>query len=128
MAHPGGRPPKYSTVEELDAAIDSYFSSLTPINYTLTGLCIALGITKETFYQYEKDDKFSDSIKVARLKIEYAYEMKLTNGSFPTSGCIFALKNFGWKDKYETDLTSGGDKINFANAPLEVRIVAPEGK
>lgn len=110
-----GRPPKYTSADELNAKIDEYFNSLTPVNYTLTGLCIHLDITKETFYQYEKNEQFSDSIKRARLKIEYSYEMKLTNQQFPTSGCIFALKNFGWKDTQEvnTNMNITGIKVQY---------------
>ena len=35
--------------------------------------------------------------------------------SHDPAGAIFNLKNnFGWKDKTETDITSGGEKLNVA--------------
>ena len=52
---------------------------------------------KETCTNTKKE--FSYTIKRARLLIEILYEEQLQKGS-PT-GAIFALKNFGWKDRQE---------------------------
>ena len=43
--------------------------------------------------------------------IENSYELDLKKHG--RTGTIFALKNFDWKDKQETDLTSGGKPINW---------------
>lgn len=117
MAHPGGRPPKYKTAEELQAKIDKYFAGgmkkrtilIGPANNrqkieinvpTITGLVLYCGFCdRASFYDLEKQDKFSHTIKNARTRIEREYEEILaTTGN---SGAIFALKNFGWSDKQE---------------------------
>ena len=93
--------------------------------YTITGLALALGTTRETLIDYEngnRDNKpddenfdedvelFSDTIKKAKLRCEQFNEAQLFSTS--PAGTIFNLKNnYGWKDKTETDLTSGGKKI-----------------
>jgi hypothetical protein len=107
---PAGRPPKFETVEDLDIMISDYFASLKYISEgeekqrpaTITGLALHLGFCdKCSLYDYEKKDEFSHSIKKARLMVENSYEMRLMGRS--ATGCIFALKNFGWKDKTEVD-------------------------
>ena len=110
-----GRPPKYKDVESLQSAIDNYFNNLpekdkilgsgikvsVPVP-TISGLCYELGYeSRKSFYDLEKVDKFSYTIKRARLFIEKEYEEQLQVGN--TTGAIFALKNMGWKDKTEID-------------------------
>ncbi len=104
MAHPGGRPPIFEEPEQLQTEIDLYFSTLDGAPVTITGLCLFLGFdSRQSFYDYEKNDKFSYIIKKARMKVENAYEKNLSGGQ-PT-GSIFALKNMGWKDKTETEFS-----------------------
>lgn len=129
--HPGGRPPKYKTVPELEKLIFAYFESCwkqkvdmfgNPIflkdkkgkktddpvmvqfkPYTVTGLAIAIGTTRETLMDYQKKDKFSDTIKRAKEMCHSYAEESLYIGKNPT-GAIFNLKNnWGWKDKTETE-------------------------
>ncbi len=99
-----GRPPKYKTSEELEAAIFEYWEKLDKDKPTVTGLALFLGFeSRQSFYKYEQDGEFSYTIKKARLRIESIYEQNLHSGN-PT-GSIFALKNFGWSDKTEIDHT-----------------------
>lgn len=127
----GGRPPKYKKPKDLQNKIIEYFDWIEGENHeesvsdaegnihnvvvwdrhpeppTITGLALFLGFSsKDTLYNYAKDEVFSDSIKRALLVVEKEYEMRLGDKS-PT-GAIFALKNFGWKDKQEHDHTTGG--------------------
>lgn len=97
----GGRPKKFGSVEELEALIDQYFSDCEAIDkpFTVTGLALALDTTRETLMDYQKDPVFSDAIKRAKTRVENYAEERLFTSS-PT-GPIFALKNFGWKDKPE---------------------------
>ena len=109
----GGRPPLFSTSEDLQNAVDGYFEYVKgevdgeeiiryPENITITGLAVFLGFeSRQSIYDYEKDGKFSYIIKKARLKVEQSYENRLHSNT-PT-GAIFALKNMGWKDKTETE-------------------------
>ena len=107
----GGRPPKWNTPEELQADIDKYFEdckeSKEPL--TITGLALALDTTRETLMDYQNNDVFSYTVKKAKLRIENAYEKRLiANGR---AGDIFALKNFGWKDKQEIEADVGVREI-----------------
>ncbi len=104
LGNEGGRPPKFESVEDLQDSIDSYFSGCIcdrkPL--TITGLAYHLGFeSRQSFYDYEKNEVFSYSIKRARLRIEMAYEVNLHGNT--NAGSIFALKNFGWSDKQEID-------------------------
>jgi len=114
-----GRPPLFNSPDELQNAIDMYFSEgikkktviigkapnqtevIIPIP-TITGLCNYLGFdSRQSFYDYEDRTEFSYTIKRARLFIEQEYEEMLAIGN--TTGAIFALKNFGWVDRQQVD-------------------------
>lgn len=116
---PAGRPPKYKTAKDLQKKIDEYFESgikmrtviIGPANArkkvtlkvpTITGLVLFLGFCdRVSFYDLEKQEKFSYTIKRARTQIENEYEEQIAvNGN---AGAIFALKNFGWTDKQEIE-------------------------
>lgn len=116
--NPVGRPPKYKTPEELQEKIDLYFhkcpdfvtktdtdGSLVQIPIiTISGLVLFLGFCdRASFYDLEKKKEFTHTIKRARTFIELEYEKILRHGN--CTGAIFALKNFGWKDKTEVDQT-----------------------
>lgn len=110
-----GRPPIFESPEAMQKMILGYLESCNPIEekdgeetitfkspITITGLCLYLGFeSRQSFYDYEKNEDFSYIIKRARLVIENAYEEGLFYKS-PT-GPIFALKNMGWHDKTETE-------------------------
>ncbi|HJQ07983.1 MAG TPA: terminase small subunit [Candidatus Saccharimonadales bacterium] len=82
------------------------------IPYTITGLALSLGTTRETLLEYEgevegreKSKEYADTIKAAKLKCQNYTELSLY-GTAPT-GPIFSLKNnYGWKDKTEVDSTN----------------------
>ncbi len=98
-----GRPKKYTEVEIMQQKIDKYFFECKQNNepYTITGLCIALDVCRDTLNEYMKNGDFSDTIKKAKLKVENYLEKHLICYS-STTGIIFNLKNnFGWKDKQE---------------------------
>lgn len=120
-----GRPRIYESVEELDKAIEDYFmpesvidasSKLGPDKLpgkrepiqkpTVTGLALALGFAdKTTLYEYRDRTEFSYSIKRALTMIEQYHELGLDGNS--VAGRIFALKNMGWTDKTQTELSGG---------------------
>jgi len=118
-----GRPPKFKTAEELQDAINDYFNNgvekkkvlvgrapnqeLLEIPVpTITGLCYYIGFeSRQSFYDYEKKNGFSYTIKRARLFIEKEYEQLLQVGN--TTGAIFALKNMGWSDKQTVEHEGG---------------------
>ena len=130
-----GRPAFYETVDELQAAIKSYFDKPPTKKVivgkgddrqeielpllTLTGLAYHLGFeSRQSFYDYEEKPEFTYTLKRARLFIERDYEMQLQLGN-PT-GAIFALKNFGWRDKQETEHTG------TAFEKVTINIITPD--
>lgn len=115
-----GRPPVYSTAEELSLKIEEFFEAPptrkvvtngVPVDMpviTMSGLAFHLGFaSRQSLYDYEKNEDFSYIIKRARLFIESEYEGRL-HQSNPT-GSIFALKNMGWSDKQELEVSSTDD-------------------
>jgi hypothetical protein len=100
-----GRPRLIDSPETMDRLVDSYIAMCEaadpPKPITLTGLILALGLSsRESLDTYLEYPEFSDSVKRAKLFIENAYEQRLVSGT-NAAAPIFALKNFGWKDKPE---------------------------
>lgn len=135
-----GRPLKFNSEAELQSQILEYLKWIQgegkilvndkgkiieqwqrwPEPATITGLALYLGFeSRQSFYDYESREEFSYTIKRARLIIENEYEKKLSGNN--CTGAIFALKNLGWKDRTETELTG--------NVPVmwnEVKTYKPE--
>lgn len=87
--------------EEFDKSVDAYFDNKDN-THTWSGLAIHLGFeSRQSLEDYKKKPGFSYSIKKALFRIEALYEQKLSTTT-PT-GAIFALKNFGWKDKQDIE-------------------------
>jgi DNA-packaging protein gp3 len=103
----GGRPAKFDSPAKLEAAVDEYIAN-TPVNQvTITGLCMWLGFSsRSSLHDYKKRDGFSAPIEKALLAVENSYEITLRTPG--VVGSIFALKNMGWKDKTEQEI-SGKD-------------------
>ncbi|WP_338627517.1 terminase small subunit [Clostridium baratii] len=118
------KPPKFQDPEAFDKAIEDYFNSCIENEkpFTVTGLALSLGCDPHTLKDYrdclEKDDvlksldddikhQISASVKRAYQICENYAEEKLLDAKISKSpiGYIFALKNFGWKDKVEQEIT-----------------------
>lgn len=109
-----GRPPIFETPDELEAATDAYFDKCDKEKrpYTVTGLALALGFSsRQSLDETAKREGFLDSVKRAKLRVECAYEESLLKVRNP-SGCVFALKNFGWKDEQKIESTSTNINAN----------------
>lgn len=116
---PAGRPLKFPDVDALQAQVDAYFASCHDAGngnklirpYTITGLALALDTSRETLCEYSERPEFVDTVKRAKLRCEnFAEEQLYTNKS--PGGPIFALKNYGWSDKQENEI-SGKDGAPF---------------
>lgn len=121
---PGGRPLKFETVEIMQEQIDAYFKECKKddVPLTITGLALALDTSRETLCNYEEREEYFDAIKRAKLKCENYAEVGLfTAGN--VAGPIFALKNFGWKDKFDVEnsgtLTHKHDGVSRSHEILE---------
>ena len=106
----GGRPLLFKTPADLAKAINKYFKETEVCNYTITGLCLAIGTSKQVLIDYGNRDDYREIVLQAKLFVENAYELSLRKNGRP--GDIFALKNFGWRDertvkKENTDLPNG---------------------
>jgi len=126
MPHAGGRPLKFKTPEEIQQKADKYFKDCgekeKPI--TITGLALALETSRETLINYEKKDEFFDVIKKVKLVCENYAEDRMFQARNP-AGPIFALKNYGWRDRQETDITTGGKPIFLPGTLLKKRGINP---
>jgi len=96
-----GRPLKFKSVEELQEKIDAYFAKCKEDKepLTITGLGLAVGLSRKQLIEYTGKKEFRNTIKTAKRKVENYAEIQLFKAN-PT-GPIFALKNFGWTDKKE---------------------------
>lgn len=124
----GGCPPKYKTVKAMQEAIDNYFKKcdgeyirdeegnlLTDKNgnpvkknsrpYTITGLALELGFTsRQALLNYEAKEKFVDTIKKAKARVEQYAEERLFDRE-GANGAKFNLSNNfkGWSEKQQID-------------------------
>lgn len=96
-----GRPLKFESKEHLQNLIDLYFTNTRKEEWTITGLAIALDTSRETLCNYEAKEQYFDTVKKAKDMVEHSYEIDLKKSG--RTGTIFALKNFDWKDKTETE-------------------------
>src|SRR4051794_28298 len=79
--HPGGRPPKYATPEELLAAASAYFVDCVEhvAIPNKAGLFLALDISRECWSEYRK--KYSDAVKRIEDCIEDAWVQRLRSNA-----------------------------------------------
>lgn len=103
-------------VAGIQLKIDDYFNRCEELEHrpTYCGLAYHLGYSsRQSLWENAISDKpISLPIKRAMLLIEGTYERMLGNSS-PT-GAIFALKNRGWADKQEVELSGReGSPIKF---------------
>lgn len=113
MTNKVGRPRKIDSPETFDNLVDTYMTVCqdpdNPKAITLTGMILALGLTsREALDNYLDYPEFVDSVKRAKLLVEQEYENRLVAGT-NAAAPIFALKNFGWKDKQEVSQNISGE-------------------
>jgi hypothetical protein len=128
-SNPVGRPREIQTPEQMDSLVDGYLQMCKEANppepITLTGMILALGLScRQSFDLYLNYPEFIDSVKRAKYFIEHEYEKRLISGNNAASS-IFALKNFGWMDKYPTYLDELSAKKLERELQLEDEQVQP---
>lgn len=128
--HAGGRPPLYTSAEELQKIIDEYFDYCDnktkeihsdklgdmivpdPEPYTMSGLAYRLGIDRKTLINYGERDGFFHTIKKARARVEADIERRMNGKDTFTPGLIFNAKNnFGWQETQNIDHTTKGKEL-----------------
>jgi hypothetical protein len=116
-----GRPPIFETPEQMQEAIDAYHADCIQrqVPLTMSGLAIALGMSRQALIQYEGRDGFSDTVKQARAKVERQLEEGLLTREKQVAGHIFNLKNnFGWRDTQEIEHTHTLVMLGTGEQPL----------
>ncbi len=97
------RPYSLTDPVEVQRMVDEYFEDND--HPTITGLARALGFKerKSMPVNAARNDEIGDIVSDAYMRVEEFYEKHLLT-SKPT-GAIFALKNFGWSDAQQVELT-----------------------
>lgn len=137
MAHAGGRPKKYNTVEEVNKVIQEYFDSCFEplfikstgepfINdkgeilthqvrpFTIGGLADALDMTRQSLLNYSKDEKFFDTIMRAKRKCEVYAEERLFDKDGVNGAKFTLINNYdNWKEKTEVN-----SNVKFDKSPI----------
>lgn len=109
-----GRPPTFSSPQELERRVQGYFDSLldeedVPIKMpTISGLALALGFSSiKNMQKFARNKEYEYLIQRALLVCEHFYEVSLSTRQSPV-GAIFALKNSGWKDNPTLSINASG--------------------
>jgi hypothetical protein len=103
--HAGGRPPIWSSPEQLQNQINLYYEDCKSRNAPLTiaGLAVGMNVDRQTVYNYAKKDEFFDIVKKAREYVLASWEeVAITRGN---AGTIFLMKNYGYTDRQEISLS-----------------------
>lgn len=126
-----GRPPKYTSKEEIQEKIDKYFEECegkvlknedgspyldkfgNPVIYgakppTITGLALALGFTsRQALLNYQAKKEFVDTITRAKARVEQYAEERLFDKD-GANGAKFSLANNfkGWDNKQEVKVSA----------------------
>lgn len=117
MANPIGRPHGLTpeVIEKANTYLVSGYEEIGNIVPSVAGLGCYLGVNKATLYKWREEQisqEFNDTLAAILTK----QEMLLINGGLSQrfSGTItkLMLANHGYSDKVETDITTGGEKIN----------------
>lgn len=127
--HPGGRPPMYTSAEEMQKVIDKYFEDCDgvalfdddglPVRdkngkiirdgrrpYTITGLALALGFTsRQALLNYQDKEEFVDTVTRAKARVEQYAEERLFD-KHGSNGAKFSLANNfkGWSERQDLNL------------------------
>lgn len=114
------RPPIFDDPDDFTRIANEYFDQREAEDkpFTVNGLALALGMTRETLLRYGEKEGFSDAVKAVRARLEDHWESRLAGGN--AAGTIFWLKNQGWSDKTEQVLSG-----EVAVGVVERRVVKP---
>jgi len=102
-----GRPPKFESPEQLQDMFEAWQATFTQEGDEIPdveGLCIYLDTARQTLFDYEQKDDYSDTIKRIKDWIIYKKKQLAMKGKIPPAIYIFDAKNnAGYVDKQEID-------------------------
>jgi hypothetical protein len=102
LGNNGGRPPIFKTPDDLGDKCYEYFTYCIDKEEkpTITGLTLYVGFCeRKSWDDYAKKQEFLHIVKRAKLTVENSYENSATTFD------MFALKNMGWSDKTEMEMS-----------------------
>lgn len=125
-----GRPKKLTPelMEEARKYLSEMDISIHTLLPTIEGLAIALHISRDTVYEWEKEnDEFSDI--VAQLRADQGQKLiqnALLGKYNATIAKLILSGKHGYVEKTETDVTTNGESLNklkdFSDEELQARI------
>jgi len=121
----------FETPETFEQATLKYFETIPEEKWTVSGLALFLGMTRQALYRYGDRDRpefdgFHPIVEWARTKIEDRVERQLLAGKGGAAE-IFWLKNAGWSDRQELDARVSGDvHINVVSYAQLAKQTQPE--
>lgn len=92
---------------------------------SITDLCVRLGICKDTFDAYMRDDRYADTCRRAKLLIEAWLERQLDTREKSVDGIKFNLTyNFGWSgERREVELGEATrEAVSAAAIPMQEKL------
>ena len=107
-----GRPLLFKTPADLQRAVDHYFFNcdLTGEMPLITGLALALNTNRATIKAYRERPDFTGILSRANAICEHHWERILYGGQTSAAAPIFALKNYGWTDKQELQISGDSEE------------------
>jgi len=124
-----GRPSKYNEeiLEKAKGYIHIYEETLGDVIPSLEGLCIYLGIGRNTAYDWAKQEdrqEFSNTLDLINITQKQVLINKGLTGKFNSAICKLALGNHGFSEKQQQEISgpNGGAqehtwKVEFIDAP-----------
>jgi hypothetical protein len=80
-------------------------------------------MVRKTLWDYAAKPGFSDAVEKARTRLEMAWEKRLAGTA--CTGAIFWLKNQGWTDKTEQEISGKGGGPILTTQRIERHVVDP---
>lgn len=100
-----GRPPKFESCDQLNEMFEAWKGTFTEASDEIPdveGLCIYLDTARQTLFDYEKKDEYSDAIKRIKDWIHFKKKQLAMKGKIPPAIYIFDAKNnAGYVDRSE---------------------------
>lgn len=118
---PVGRPPKFSSPDELQEAFESWkllFDEGAILHGQvpdIEGFCNYIDAWRDLLCEYEKKEAFTDTIKRIKNWIYSQKKQLAFSGKMPPAVFIFDAKNnAGYTDRQELDHTTNGKDLGVA--------------
>lgn len=123
-----GRPPLYTDPEQMRVVADAYFSRCRVEERipTVNGLSLALNMTRMSLSRYRAKPEFADVIEMIYARMCEQWEQRLAGSN--ATGAIFWLKNQGWSDVQQQQISGPEGKPIESIQRVERVIVRPQDR